>query len=160
MGEAVDLSFRNMTPGDIKALVTYLRTVPALESKDLPAPKTELASADPKLGVSAALDAHGKQVFAGACASCHSWTGVSALSTRATLTGTRAVNDPTAINVAQMVLRGTESKDRDGRLAMPGFGEAYNDEEIAAVANYVTARFGATPSSITPDDVRKMRAME
>jgi len=160
MGEAVDLSFRNMTASDIQALVTYLRSVPALESKDLPAPKTDIASADPKLGVPAGIDPHGKQVFAGACASCHGWTGASALSPRATLTGTRAINDPTAINVAQMVLRGTESKDRDGRLAMPGFGDAYNDEEIAAVANYVTARFGASPSSITPDDVRKMRAME
>ena len=40
---------------------------------------------------------------------------------------------------------------------MPAFGAAYSDEEIAAVANYVTARFGAQPSSITPADVAKLR---
>ena len=27
--------------------------------------------------------------------------------------------------------------------SMPAFGSAYSDTEIAAVANYVTARFGA-----------------
>lgn len=160
MAEAVQLSFRNFSASDIQAMVTYLRTIPARETKDLPAPKTEVASTDPKQGEASAMDPHGKQVFAGACASCHGWSGVSALSPRATLTGTRAINDPTAINVAQMVLNGTESKDRSGRIAMPAFGAAYNDDEIAAVANYVTARFGATPSSITPADVRKMRAME
>ena len=26
---------------------------------------------------------------------------------------------------------------------MPAFGNAYSDDEIAAVANYVTARFGS-----------------
>ncbi len=36
-------------------------------------------------------------IFAGACASCHDWTGgQSALVTGATLTGTRAINDPSA----------------------------------------------------------------
>ena len=28
---------------------------------------------------------------------------------------------------------------------MPAFGAAYSDEEIASLANYVTARFGAQP---------------
>ena len=59
-----------------------------------------------------------------------------------------------------MILRGSESKNPDGQLAMPAFGAAYNDDEVAAVANYVTARFGARASALTAEDVRKMRAME
>ena len=35
-----------------------------------------------------------RQIFEGACASCHGWTGVSPISPYATLTGARAVNDP------------------------------------------------------------------
>jgi mono/diheme cytochrome c family protein len=35
---------------------------------------------------------------------------------------------------------------------MPAYGGAYSDSEIAAVANYVTARFGAQHSAITPCD--------
>ena len=42
---------------------------------------------------------------------------------------------------------------------MPAFGAAYSDEEIAAVANYVTARFGARPSTVTDADVGKLRML-
>ena len=161
MAEAVNLSFAQLTPGDIRAMVVYLKTVPAIETPDLPAPKAEVASADPKQGapqgLAADTDQHGKQIFAGACAGCHSWTGVSSLAPHATLTGTRAVNDPSATNVAQIVLMGSTHPVRNGALAMPAFGAAYNDREIAAVSNYVTARFGAKASAITPEDVGKLR---
>ena len=40
---------------------------------------------------------------------------------------------------------------------MPAFGHAYSDVEIAAVANYVTARFGAAPSQITAQQVAQIR---
>ena len=160
MAQAVDFSFEKMTPGDIRAIVAYLRSVPAIAAPDLPASKSEPAPANPKQGLAAVIDPRGKQVFEGACASCHAWTGVSPLASRATLTGSRAVNDPTAINVAQIVLSGSRWQPADSTLSMPAFGAAYNDREIAAVANYVTARFGSKASSITAEDVRKLRGME
>lgn len=40
---------------------------------------------------------------------------------------------------------------------MPAFGAAYSDVEIAAVANYVTARFGSAGSKITPREVAALR---
>ena len=40
---------------------------------------------------------------------------------------------------------------------MPAFGHAYSDDEIAAVANYVTARFGSKPSQLTAKDVAELR---
>ena len=61
----------------------------------------------------------------------------------ATLTGAWAVNDPGATNVAQIVISGTKRHTPEGALSMPAFGNAYSDDEIAAVANYVTARFGS-----------------
>jgi mono/diheme cytochrome c family protein len=160
MAQAVHLSFEKMTPGDIRAIVTYLRSVPALKSPSAPPAKAEPAPADPKQGVVAEIDPRGKQVFEGACASCHAWSGVSPLNSRATLTGGRAVNDPTAVNVAQIVLSGSKWQPSEATLAMPAFGAAYSDREIAAVANYVTARFGTKASSITAEDVRKMRSRE
>jgi mono/diheme cytochrome c family protein len=156
MAEAVDLSFAKMTPSDIRAMVAYLRSVPAIATPDLPAPKNQPAPADPKQGFAANADERGKQVFAGACASCHDWTGVSPLASQATLTGVRAVNDPSATNVAQIVLTGTKHS-VGGMLEMPAFGAAYSDDEIAAVSNYVTGRFGAKGSSISAADVRKLR---
>jgi mono/diheme cytochrome c family protein len=155
MAEAVDLSLSRLAPEDIAAIVTYVRSVPARASPGLPALQGALASAEP--AVPPGLDPLGKQVFEGACASCHGWSGASALTARATLTGSRAVNDPTARNVAQMILNGSSAPRADGSAAMPGFGAAYSDAEIAAVANYVTARFGAKGSSITPAQVAKLR---
>ncbi len=162
MGEAVDNSFSQMTPSDVHAMATYLRSVPPHASHDLPATLAPPASASHRDGPQIA-DARGKQVFEGACASCHSWTGVSPIAPTATLTGSRAVNDPTAVNVAQVVLLGAARRTPQGTLAMPAFGDAYSDAEIAAVANYVTARFGSKPSSITEKqvaDLRKQTAQE
>jgi mono/diheme cytochrome c family protein len=160
MGEAIALSFSKMTPGDIHAMVAYLRSVPAIATSDLPAPKAEAASADPKQSIAANVDARGAHVFAGACASCHGWTGTSPLSDRATLTGTRAINDPAATNVARMVLSGSKHPLPGSGIEMPSFGAAYTDEEIAAVANYVTGRFGAQASALTAADVQRMREMQ
>ncbi len=93
MGEAVDESFSLMAPADINAVVAYLRSVPPVASSE-PATIAPPAPPSPKQGGETA-DVLGKQVFEGACVSCHSWTGVSAISPYATIAGARAVNDPT-----------------------------------------------------------------
>jgi mono/diheme cytochrome c family protein len=155
MGEAVDHSFSQLAPEDIRAVVAYLRTVPPAISADLPASVAPPASASHKEGPTA--DARGKRVFEGACVSCHGWTGESPVSPSATLTGAWTVNDPGATNVAQIVLSGTKRHTPEGALSMPAFGNAYSDDEIAAVANYVTARFGTKGSSLTAKDVAELR---
>ena len=109
----------------------------------------------PKAG-GAVADALGRKVFAQACVSCHSWTGVSALSPFATISGSRAVNDPSATDVAQIVISGTR-RSTPGGMSMPAFGSTYTDTEIAAVANYVTGRFGSAPSKLTAKDVADLR---
>jgi mono/diheme cytochrome c family protein len=104
-----------------------------------------------------AVDPRGKEIFEGSCASCHDWSGVSPLTHYATLTGGRAVNDPSGTNVAQIVLSGARIRTADGLVLMPAFADAYSDTEIAAVANYVTGRFGVTPSHLTAKDVVRLR---
>jgi mono/diheme cytochrome c family protein len=42
-------------------------------------------------------------------------------------------------------------------MAMPPFGDAYSDAEIAAAANFVTARFGAVGSRLTAENVASLR---
>jgi mono/diheme cytochrome c family protein len=154
MGEAVDHSLSHMEPADLRALVAYLRSIPAVASSE-PATIAPPAPASPKEG-GAVADALGRKVFAQACVSCHSWTGVSALSPSATISGSRAVNDPTAINVAQIVISGTRRL-TPGAMSMPAFGSTYTDTEIAAVANFVTGRFGGAASKLTAKDVAELR---
>ena len=156
MAEAVDVSLSALSPADIHAIVVYLRSVPAISSPDLPAAKPTPASDMPKT-MMASFTPCGKQVFEGACASCHSWSGVSLLADEATLTGSRSVNDGSATNVARIVLSGERRQTPHGVVMMPAFGRTYSDAEIAAVANFVVARFGAAVSSLTAKDVAKLR---
>lgn len=157
MAEEIDASTGNLTEGDLRAVITYLRSVPTVHTQDLPALRTVAASDAPK-AIQSPAEAGGSEIFAGACASCHDWSGVSPLTGYATLTGDRAVNDPSATNVVQIILSGSHGS-ANHRLAMPSFGQAYSDTEIAAVANYVTARFGVTPSHLTAEDVARLRTL-
>lgn len=154
MAEVVEASLSQLDPADIRALAVYVRSVPAVSSPELPSMIAGAAPIGHRDGPGAA-DAVGKQVFEGACVSCHGWSGASPLSSMADLTGSRAVNDPQATNVAQIVLVGSSGHDA---LHMPAFGASYSDEEVAAVANYVTARFGSRGSSLEARAVGSLRA--
>ena len=160
MAQAVHLSFQKLTATDVSAIVEYVRSVPPVSTPDLPAPKMQLASAHPGEGDHDDSNPKGHAIYSSMCAGCHSWTGVNDYVPHSTLTGTRAVNDPSATNVALAVLRGASTLPPSADIAvMPAFGEAWSDDDIASVSNYVIARFGAKPSSITAEEVGKLRAM-
>jgi mono/diheme cytochrome c family protein len=156
MGEAVDESFSQLAPEDIRAIVAYVRSIPASASSDVPATLAAAAPDSHREG-RAVAESRGKHVYEGACASCHGWTGASDISEYATLTGARAVNDPHGTNVAQIVLAGMKRSSPAGVTQMPSFGAAYSDSDIAAVTNYVTTRFGTSASNLSADDIAKMR---
>jgi mono/diheme cytochrome c family protein len=159
MAEAVHLSFAKMTDSDVSAIVEYVQSVPPADAPDLPALKMQPADLDPLRGVPADANPRGLQLFSGECAGCHGWTGQNDLVPHSTFTGSRAVNDPTATNVALAILHGASSlASPDGAVAtMPAFGSIYSDDDVAAVANYVVARFGAAPSAITADEIARLR---
>jgi mono/diheme cytochrome c family protein len=159
MGEAVDESLKYLKPSDLTAMVAYLRTVAGIATGDLPEPRIAPAAASYAEEVGHA-DPRGKAVYEGACAGCHGWSGISPGIPPATLTGTRAVNDPTATNVAQVIIHGGERHAEPGPSNMPAFGSTYSDSEIASVANYVTGRFGAKASDLTADAVTKLRMQD
>ena len=160
MAQAVHLSFQKLTDSDLKAIVEYVRSVPPVSNPDLPAPKLQLASAHPGEGGADESNPKGHAIYSSMCAGCHSWTGVNDYVPHSTLTGTRAVNDPSATNVALAVLKGAGTLPPSGDIAiMPAFGAAWSDDDIASVSNYVIARFGAKPSKITAADVSKLRTM-
>ena len=157
MGEAVEYSLRYLTPADIAAVATYVASVPPVEGQNQPLVKNSPAPDNHNLGTAASVDPRGKEIYEGACVSCHGWSGNSPILDYANLTGARAVNDPTATNVVQIVLSGTTQNSAHGGLYMPDFGSAYSDTEVAAVANFVTARFGSEPSNLTAANVADLR---
>jgi mono/diheme cytochrome c family protein len=160
MGEAVDVSLSHLTQGDVQALATYVRSVPAIATTDVPAQLAGPAPAAHSQGVVAGTDRRGKEIFEGACVGCHAWTGISPLTPYATLTGARALNDPSAMNVVQVLLGGERRGDDPTAPFMPSFEAAYSDTEIAAVANYIVARFGSQPSKVSAEQVAALRQQD
>jgi mono/diheme cytochrome c family protein len=164
MSLALNNSLRFLAQDDIRAMVAYLRTVPPIHDKaDLavaqtPSPTTtSTARTQSPHGPAGNEEGLGRRVFEGACASCHHWDGSGVQSPYAALFGNRAVNDPAAVNLTQVTLHGSSLQSQQGEIFMPAFGKGYSDAEIAAVVNYVTGRFGARASTITPDQVAKRR---
>ncbi len=155
MAEAVDAGLSHLTRDDIEALSLYLRSVPATVEKGSGPIVAQVAPASHEDGVSA--DERGKMIYAGACASCHRWSGESSLTPLATLTGARAVNDARGTNVAQIIINGARRTTPAGALEMPAFGHAYSDTEIAAVTNFVTGRFGNAAARLSGADVTELR---
>jgi len=160
MRQAVDLSLSQLPATDIEAIVTYLRSV---------TPR-RVAAAAAVMRVSAAVkastawspggeasDGTGRRIFEGACASCHGWNGNGQQTPRAGLAGSHAVNDPQGANLIRVILEGTSAPDHAAATAMPSFGAAYTDGEIAAVANYAIAHFGGKQGQVTAKDVADAR---
>ena len=164
MGPVVSNSLRFLTQDDIRAMVAYLRTAPPIHDKaDFavaqqrpPAMLLEARTRSPRGRASNEEDL-GLRVFEGACASCHDWDGTGVQSPYAALIGNRTVNDPTGINLTQVILYGASHQSQPANMFMPAFSTGYSDAEIAAVVNYVTGRFGASASTVTPDQVAKRR---
>jgi mono/diheme cytochrome c family protein len=160
MGEAVDESMSLLSSSDIEAMATYLRTVPPARSSDLAAPRMTAASAEIEPSGGQGANVRAKEVYEGVCAGCHGWSGTGSVITTANLTGMRAVNDPTAVNVAQIILHGAEHRSAQHSADMPSFDTVFSDADIAAVANYVTAHFGVKSGQLNASDVAKLRAAD
>jgi mono/diheme cytochrome c family protein len=100
----------------------------------------------------------GERLFAGDCAGCHQWNGVGRQTGYASLVGSHAVNDPSGAALVQVLLHGTSLEVAGRKEAMPGFGNAYSDTDIAAVANYVLAHFGEKTGQVTAEQVARQRS--
>lgn len=159
MREAVEMSLGQLTRRDIEDMVTYLRSVPPRRTDVA----ETVSEASPSLVSSMRWvpgpggDGTGKRVFEAACASCHAYDGSGRQSKRASLFGAHMLGDPAGDNLVRLLLGGSRSRDDAPDTAMPAFGAAYTDVEIAAVANYSIARFGGKTGQVTPRQVATAR---
>jgi mono/diheme cytochrome c family protein len=159
MSEVVDDSLRYLTEPDIKAIATYLKSVPPNgDGTDVAAaPTPTVARQISDQPASAQESGPGLLVFEGACIGCHQFDGKGAVSNYAALVGGRTANDPAGTNATQALIGGTHLGFVKTAGFMPNFGNGYSDPEIAAVVNYVTGRFGARASALSPQEVAKQR---
>ena len=131
-------SLSQLAPEDIRAVVAYLRSVPAIASPDLPATLAPPAPASHKDGGGTADRARqdGVRRRLRQLPRLDAARARSRLSPRLPARGRSTI--PARPMCAQIVISGTKRHTPEGAISMPAFGNAYSDAEIAAVANYVT----------------------
>ena len=148
MAEAVDNSLRFLSPDDIKAMVVYLKSIPAQSTGPEAAP--ENVSPPPS-------DPLGAHVYADACAGCHLPSGAGRQSAYAALKGDHTAADPKGTNLVQILAEGSQMHTGQGLVFMHAFTDAYTDPELAAAANYVIATFGGRDGRVTAKQVAEAR---
>jgi len=169
MAEAVEHSFQYLTDGDLDAIATYIATVPPAGAKAA-SDRFVKGEAGSKLVsmrglASAATDeaTRGAVLFQGNCASCHGVRGQGGkdgyfpgLFHNST---TGAVNS----NLVATILNGVDRTTAKGQAFMPGFGgrptdsNQLSDHDIALIATYVRAEYGASGAAVTDQDVATVR---
>ncbi len=165
MAELVQNSTQYLADEDLRSIIAYLRTVPpvalgvkrARDTWGTPAHDdvTALRGAD-------IVGVNGVQLFVANCASCHHWSGegigASAVGAYPSLIHNSIVGAPQADNLVMVILHGVTRTTQGADVFMPAFDESLSNDQIAAIANYVTKQFGNPQTSITVDEVAALRA--
>ncbi|AMP17493.1 cytochrome c family protein [Collimonas pratensis] len=167
MAEAIEHSLQYLTDDDLKAIVTYLRSVPAVN--DVADKKPRYAWGQPAdddaeirgiAAVSVSSNASGgAELFSGNCASCHSASGSGVVGGYyPSLFNNSVVGARDPGNLLMVILNGVQRRGVKEETFMPGFAGHLNDGQIAMLANYVVKQYGhADTPPITPEQVKVQR---
>ena len=84
-------------------------------------------------------------IYAGACANCHNDSGAVGPSKALPLSLSSAVQQSGSANTIRVILNGILSYRGDGGPYMPAFDGIMTDKQIAALAQYLRARYSSQP---------------
>jgi mono/diheme cytochrome c family protein len=149
MAEQVADSSSHFTDADLKAIATYLQSVPGSNDK----PPAPVAQDDPQMK-------SGQAIYRDTCSACHGIDGNGVPGLFPSLTKAPQVRAPDPTSIIRVVLRGVRSvaTDREPTApAMPSFDWQLKDDQVAAVLTYIRNSWGAAAPPVSADDVRKQR---
>ncbi|MFT8807302.1 c-type cytochrome [Gluconobacter sp.] len=168
MAEAIEHSFQYLNDADIRAMVAYIKQVPAISDSKDKAPRESYGKFSNRESVYRALPAsrisRGEYLFSGECAACHRPTGQgSPDGYYPQLFHNTALGAPIADNLITTILMGVRREVNGHTTYMPGFGpgsyvDSLSDQDIADISNYVEQHFGNPNVKVTPDDVKLIRS--
>jgi mono/diheme cytochrome c family protein len=136
---AVTRQLATVPETDVRAIAVYVGTLmsadtlAAVPSSTPPGASSGVAQSDVALPVA--------EIFDGACGACH---GADAPMTRngmPSLALSTAVRAPTARNMVDVILLGLPWQEGHSGPYMPGYAGALTDQQVAALAAYVRARY-------------------
>ncbi|MBB5422731.1 mono/diheme cytochrome c family protein [Paraburkholderia sp. JPY158] len=166
MGEVVANSTQYLTPVDLRSIVAFLRSVPGVSGGDA-RPRHQWGNPGNDVTAmrgTAITGVNGAQLFVANCATCHSWTGqgvgASAPGAYPSLIHNSTVGANDANNLALVILHGVNRTTAHADVLMPAFSGHLDDEQIAAITNYVTKQFGNPQATITTGQVAKLRTLQ
>ncbi len=149
MAEVVLGSTRHLDTADLKAVATYLQSLP--QQRETTAPG---APAEP------ARLAKGRQLYLDHCADCHGQQGQGRGTAYPALAGNRVVTMDPPLNLLQAVLAGGFAPATAGHprpYGMPPFAQDLDDEDVAALASYLRQAWGHTASAVGALAVQRSR---
>jgi cbb3-type cytochrome c oxidase subunit III len=148
MSEVITFSTSKLTDDDLGAIATYLKDLPAGDSNVKPAE------------VNANLMQTGQAIFVDNCAACHRSNGEGVPGMFPSLKGDANVQSSDPTTVVRLILNGAHAAVTDARptpFSMPAFGWKLNDDQIAALVNYVRNSWGNASPNVAASDVKSLR---
>ncbi|MBV8125861.1 MAG: cytochrome c [Paucibacter sp.] len=149
MAEVVYTSTQYLTPADLDAMAEYLDALPRRE------PERE----DVELASGSVLASGGK-LYAHHCAECHGDHGQGVAGAYPALAGNRVVTLASPNNLVQMIRHGGFAPATAGNprpYGMPPYGQALDEDAIAALSTFVRQSWGNSASPVTPLQVLQTR---
>jgi mono/diheme cytochrome c family protein len=148
MAEAVDLSTSRMTDDDVKAIATYLKSLPGQGGAPSP------------VSTSAPQMTAGTAIYRDQCSACHGLDGkgIDRLFPAVANSSMARAEDPTT--VIRIVLRGARSVATAAEPTAPGmpsYGWQLNDSQVADVLTYIRNAWGNASPAVSPDEVARLR---
>jgi mono/diheme cytochrome c family protein len=148
MAEAVNLSTSKMTDEDVKAISTYLKSLPGDEK-----PQTAIPATSPEM-------AAGGAIYRDQCSACHGQDGkgIDRLFPSVASSSMARADDPTS--VIRIVLRGARSVATDKEPTAPGmpsYGGLLKDDQVANVLTYIRNSWGNAAPAVASGNVAKLR---
>ncbi len=148
MAEEVENSSSKMTDGDLKAIATYLKSLPGDSANPQP-----LKPDDPMMTA-------GQAIFRDQCSACHSIDGKGVAQLFPSLADSSMLRSRDPRSAIRLVLRGARSVATDAEPTAPGmpsFGRQLDDDQVAAVLTYARNAWGRPAPAVTAADVSEAR---
>ncbi len=146
MNEVVSHSLRHLEDSDLRAIAVYL--------KGLGSPAYSGPTVTPEQVRT------GAATYKERCEECHGPSGRGGFFTGPALAGSAIVQGENPATLINVILYGSTITRDAGASAwepMSAYGEALNDEEVAAISNFLRGSWGNRAAPVAPEDVRRQR---
>lgn len=156
MAEVVRESLQHLDESDIRAMVTYLKSLPR---STVPGPDETQPANDP---TNEKTLKHGAALYEKHCVDCHKASGAGEPPHYPALAGNRALMLASPVNAIRAVLHGGYPPSTEGNprpYGMPPFAAILSDEEAAAVVSYVRNAWGNHAPMVKAGQINRYRAV-